>query len=89
MLSHANLESNARTLIDAWGFTPDDVLLHMLPIYHVHGLFVALHCALLSGAATRFAVRFDTATAMALLPRATVFMTSQHCACDNCLHSRQ
>jgi malonyl-CoA/methylmalonyl-CoA synthetase len=74
MLSHANLESNARTLIDAWGFTSDDVLLHMLPIYHVHGLFVALHCALLSGAATLFAVRFDAATAMALLPRATVFM---------------
>ena len=74
MLSHANLESNARTLIEAWGFTADDVLLHMLPIYHVHGLFVALHCALLSGAATLFAARFDAATAMALLPRATVFM---------------
>jgi malonyl-CoA/methylmalonyl-CoA synthetase len=74
MLSHANLESNARTLIDAWGFTPDDVLLHMLPIYHVHGLFVALHCALLSGAATLFAPRFDAATAMRLLARATVFM---------------
>lgn len=74
MLSHANLASNARTLIDAWGFTPDDVLLHTLPIYHVHGLFVALHCALLSGAATLFAARFDVAGVMALLPWATVFM---------------
>ena len=74
MLSHGNLESNARTLIDAWGFSADDVLLHTLPIYHVHGLFVALHCALLSGAATLFVPRFDAAGALALLPRATVFM---------------
>ena len=49
-------------------------MLHTLPIYHVHGLFVALHCALLSGAATLFAPRFDTADTLARLPRATVFM---------------
>jgi malonyl-CoA/methylmalonyl-CoA synthetase len=74
MLSHGNLASNAMTLIDAWGFSADDVLLHTLPIYHVHGLFVALHCALLSGAATLFAPRFDVAEVLAQLPRATVFM---------------
>ena len=51
MLTHRNLASNALTLVDAWGFTRGDVLLHALPIYHVHGLFVALHCALLRDAA--------------------------------------
>ena len=55
MLTHGNLAANALTLDDAWGFTEADVLLHALPIFHVHGLFVALHCALLSGA--RDAVR--------------------------------
>jgi malonyl-CoA/methylmalonyl-CoA synthetase len=50
MITHRNLASNAATLVDAWGFTRDDVLLHALPIYHVHGLFVATHCALLAGA---------------------------------------
>ena len=49
MISHRNLTSNAKTLVDIWGFTPDDVLVHALPIYHVHGLFVALHCALAVG----------------------------------------
>ena len=46
MLTHRNLASNALTLVDRWGFTHDDVLLHALPLYHVHGLFVACHCAL-------------------------------------------
>ncbi|HYL17810.1 MAG TPA: AMP-binding protein, partial [Burkholderiales bacterium] len=50
MLSHRNLSSNARALVDYWRFTHDDVLLHTLPIFHVHGLFVANHCGLLSGA---------------------------------------
>ncbi len=49
MLSHRNLASNALTLVEQWGFTRGDVLLHALPVYHVHGLFVACHCALLSG----------------------------------------
>jgi malonyl-CoA/methylmalonyl-CoA synthetase len=43
MLTHRNLASNALTLVDQWGFTHDDVLLHTLPLYHVHGLFVACH----------------------------------------------
>ena len=49
MLSHGSLAANALVLHEAWGFTPQDVLLHALPVFHVHGLFVALHCALLSG----------------------------------------
>ena len=49
MLTHANIGSNAKTLKDTWGFSNEDILLHVLPIYHVHGLFVALGCVLLSG----------------------------------------
>jgi malonyl-CoA/methylmalonyl-CoA synthetase len=74
MLSHANLASNALTLVDYWGFTADDVLYHALPIYHVHGLFVALHCVLLSGSRTWFCARFDVEQALELLPRSTAMM---------------
>jgi malonyl-CoA/methylmalonyl-CoA synthetase len=74
MLSHWNLASNALTLHEYWGFRPGDVLLHMLPIYHVHGLFVAVHCALLSGSPMVFEPKFDAARALELLPRSTVFM---------------
>jgi malonyl-CoA/methylmalonyl-CoA synthetase len=74
MISHGNLLSNARTLIDLWRFSRDDVLLHILPVFHVHGLFVALHTALLSGASILFERSFDVAQARALLPRATVMM---------------
>ncbi len=74
MISHDNLVSNAKSLVDIWGFTPDDVLVHALPIYHVHGLFVALHCALLSGASTRFLQRFEIAGVLRALQGATAFM---------------
>jgi malonyl-CoA/methylmalonyl-CoA synthetase len=74
MLSHRNLAENARALHTLWGFTPDDVLLHALPIFHVHGLFVALHCALLSGAPMLWLAKFEDAAVMAMLPRATVMM---------------
>ena len=74
MLSHRNLGSNALALVDAWGFTRGDVLLHALPIYHVHGLFVAVHCALLAGARMLWLAKFDPAQVRALLPRATVMM---------------
>ena len=76
MISHDNLASNAKTLVDIWGFTPDDVLVHALPIYHVHGLFVALHCALLSGACTRFLQRFEIGGVLRALSRC------------NCIHGR-
>ncbi|MEO8305761.1 MAG: malonyl-CoA synthase [Betaproteobacteria bacterium] len=74
MLSHRNLGSNASTLVSCWGFTRGDVLLHALPIYHVHGLFVACHCALLAGARMLWLSKFDAAEVRALLPRATVMM---------------
>jgi malonyl-CoA/methylmalonyl-CoA synthetase len=74
MLSHGNLAHNARTLHAYWHFQQGDVLLHMLPTFHVHGLFVACHCALLNGSAMFFEPKFDAARAMKLLPQATVFM---------------
>jgi malonyl-CoA/methylmalonyl-CoA synthetase len=74
MLSHGNLESSARVLTSAWGWRDDDVLLHALPIFHVHGLFVALHCALLNATPMIFLARFDAAEAAAALPHATVMM---------------
>ncbi len=74
MLTHDNLASNARTLHSYWGFVPGDVLLHVLPIFHAHGLFVACHCALLNGSPMLWLPRFDPDAVMRLLPRATVFM---------------
>ncbi len=74
MLSHRNLAANALTLHRIWGFRPDDVLLHALPIYHVHGLFVALHCVLLNGTGMIFLPKFDAGEALRKLPRATVLM---------------
>lgn len=74
MLTHGNLASNARALRACWGWRDDDVLLHALPIAHVHGLFVALHCAFLSGTPTIFLPKFDAAQVRRLLPDATVMM---------------
>lgn len=74
MLSHANLHSNAATLVEIWGFDASDVLVHALPIYHVHGLFVALHCALFAGATTRFLTKFEIESVLDALAGATVFM---------------
>jgi len=74
MISHRNLASNATTLVRIWGFTDRDVLVHALPIYHVHGLFVALHCALLAGAQTRFLPKFEVASVVSALVGATAFM---------------
>ena len=73
-LSHANLASNASVLVEAWEMTERDVLLHALPIFHAHGLFVAAHTALLAGALMLWLPRFDAAAVLALLPRATVMM---------------
>ncbi len=74
MLSHGNLAANARALHEIWGFTPDDVLLHALPIFHVHGLFVALHCAFLSGCPMVWLPKFDDVQVLAGLGKATVMM---------------
>jgi malonyl-CoA/methylmalonyl-CoA synthetase len=74
MLTHANLESNARTLHRLWGFIRGDVLLHALPIFHVHGLYVALNTSFLNGSSILWLEAFDVAKVVALLPRTTVFM---------------
>ncbi|MCC6812736.1 MAG: malonyl-CoA synthase [Rubrivivax sp.] len=78
MLSHGNLLSNAAMLKEYWGWrTPEqggDVLIHALPIFHVHGLFVAIHGALLNGSRMLWHGKFDPKKVIADLPRATVFM---------------
>lgn len=74
MLTHKNLSTNAITLHKYWEFREGDVLLHMLPIFHVHGLFVANHTALLNGSPILFEPKFDVKRAIELLPKATVFM---------------
>jgi malonyl-CoA/methylmalonyl-CoA synthetase len=74
MLSHGNLASNAETLREVWRFTRKDRLLHALPIFHTHGLFVATNTALLAGASMIFLPRFEADAVIRLLPRATVMM---------------
>ncbi len=74
MLTHRNIRSNAHALRECWGWRDDDVLLHALPIFHVHGLFIALHCALLGATPTIFLPRFDAAEVQRRLPQATVMM---------------
>ena len=74
MLSHGNLVHNAITLVDAWAFTGDDVLLHVLPLFHTHGLFVATHCVLASGASMLLLPRFDLDEVLDGLTTSTVLM---------------
>lgn len=74
MISHGNLISNGETLLKAWGWSAEDVLLHTLPVFHVHGLFVGLHLPLLAGTPILFHSSFSTKTVLAALPSATVFM---------------
>ena len=74
MLSHGNLLSNAVMLKDYWGWEKGDVLIHALPIFHVHGLFVAIHGALLNGSTMLWHGKFDPKKVIADMPRATVFM---------------
>lgn len=74
MLTHDNLLSNARTLCDYWRFTSSDRLIHALPIFHTHGLFVASNVVLLSGASMDFLPKFDPDEVLRRMPRATVMM---------------
>ena len=74
MLTHDNLLSNAQTLADLWRFTPQDVLLHALPIFHTHGLFVASNVSLLTGGQMIFLSGFDVETVLRLLPQASALM---------------
>ncbi len=95
MLSHRNLVENISVLVDYWGFGRDDCLLHALPIFHVHGLFVAVGCALMSGGSLRWLREFDAKSVMQNLRHSTAMMgvptyytrllaepgfTAQHCA---------
>jgi malonyl-CoA/methylmalonyl-CoA synthetase len=74
MLTQDNLLSNAQTLADLWRFTPQDVLLHALPIFHTHGLFVASNDSLLKGGQMIFLSGFDVETVLRLLPQASALM---------------
>jgi malonyl-CoA/methylmalonyl-CoA synthetase len=74
MLSHENLASNARTLTQYWRFSAKDVLIHALPIFHTHGLFVATNVILMAGASMIFLPKFDADEVLALMPRATSLM---------------
>jgi acyl-CoA synthetase (AMP-forming)/AMP-acid ligase II len=74
VLTHANLASNCQVLLDEWQYTADDRLIHALPIFHIHGLFVAANMTLCSGASMYYLPRFDVDAILALLPRATVLM---------------
>ena len=74
MLSQKNLLSNAQVLEQEWRFTGDDVLLHALPIFHTHGLFVATNIALLTGGQMIFLPKFDLEEVITNLPRATSMM---------------
>ncbi len=74
LLSHGNLASNAATLRDAWGFGPGDRLLHALPIYHAHGLLVAINVTLATGSSLRWLDRFSVDSVLEALPEVTVFM---------------
>lgn len=74
MLSHGNISSNAESLVKAWGFQESDCLLHALPIYHVHGLFVALGCVLMTGSKLKWLESFDVDAVLKSIPECTVMM---------------
>jgi malonyl-CoA/methylmalonyl-CoA synthetase len=74
MIMHNNLSSNALTLAEYWQFSKQDVLLHALPIFHTHGLFVAINTVMVAGASMLFLARFDAAQVMKMLPRCSTMM---------------
>jgi malonyl-CoA/methylmalonyl-CoA synthetase len=74
MLTHGNMLSNAQTLKSYWAWKKGDVLIHALPIFHVHGLFVAIHGALINGSKMIWLAKFDPKLVIAKMPEATVFM---------------
>jgi malonyl-CoA/methylmalonyl-CoA synthetase len=74
MITHGNLASNAQTLVKLWGCRRNDVQVHALPIFHVHGLFVSLHTSFLAGSEIIWFKTFDASAVIATLPQATVMM---------------
>ena len=89
MLTHGNLLSNAQVLKDYWGWRPGDVLIHALPIFHVHGLFVAIHGALLNGSKMIWFGKFDPKRVRcAACPRRRSSWACPRCMCG-CWPSRR
>lgn len=74
MLTHGGLRANAEALVESWHFSEKDVLLHTLPFYHIHGMFISLNCTLLSRSTVIFRPKFDIHDALNWLPKSTVFM---------------
>ena len=74
MMSHRNLLSNAEVLVDLWQITGEDRLIHALPIFHTHGLFVAMNTSLLAGAEVRLMEHFDLDAILDEMPRSTLMM---------------
>ncbi|GAA1760966.1 AMP-binding protein [Kocuria aegyptia] len=74
VLTHRNLASNCATLTEAWEYTHDDVLIHALPIFHIHGLFVAVNMSVTTGATMHFLPKFDPQAILDLMPGSTVLM---------------
>jgi malonyl-CoA/methylmalonyl-CoA synthetase len=74
MISHGNLAANGLALAEAWGWRDDDVMLHALPIFHIHGLFIATHLPILHSSPIIFLDKYDPQAVISLLPEATVFM---------------
>ena len=74
MISHQNIKSNAVTLSKYWKWTKEDVLLHALPIFHIHGLFVASHLPVMNGSSIIFCDRFDPKQVILSLPKSTIYM---------------
>lgn len=74
MLTHGGLRSNAEALVECWHFTKDDVLLHSLPFYHIHGMFISLNCSFLSRSAVIFRPKFDIEDVLKWMPKSSVFM---------------
>ena len=74
MITHGNIVANTETLCEAWDWRSDDVMLHALPIFHVHGLFIGTHLPVLKGSSIIFLPQFDPETVLQQMSRATVFM---------------
>jgi len=74
MITHGNLVANAATLSSAWGWQTDDVLLHALPIFHIHGLFVATHLVVFNGSQMNFMTKFDPQLVVDWLPKSSIYM---------------
>lgn len=74
MITHGNLVANTTTLSAAWGWQTDDVLLHALPIFHIHGLFVATHLVVFNGSQMNFMVKFDPEQVVNWMPQSSVYM---------------